>query len=202
MDHVSLYLSALPPSILSSPPALRLFLSSFYLPSFFASQMCTHPLFPSLSSLLFAYTSPPSFPKPSPFTFISFPLIFFPSTTFFPFIFCLYLFELERKYVICPPNTQPTPLNHINDLFSHRLCNYTAKRLLENTVVQLRGEPTTANLRMGERSSVRQWCVRPCTCVCVRARMHVCKANSVILSNLAVQIQVGKRMLKCQGAVS
>lgn len=71
-----------------------------------------------------------------------------------------------------PPNIQPMPLNHINDSFLNRNCNYTAKRLLENIVAQLRGEPTpTANLSKGECSSVRGGVVCACVhfivCVCV-----------------------------------
>lgn len=106
------------------------------------------------------------------------------------------LFEVDSKFAILPPNIQPTLLNHINDSFPNRNFNYTSKRLRENIVVQLRGEPTTtANLSKGECSSVRRNGLCLCMCVCQCVIVWLC-AN-VILSNLAVQTQVAQRVLKC-----
>lgn len=153
--------------------------------------MCTHPL---LIRFLFVYLSSSThFLLPSPSSSFS-------SDLFLPLPYSSFqiscLFEVDSKFAILPPNIQPTLLNHINDSFPNRNFNYTSKRLRENIVVQLRGEPTTtANLSKGECSSVRRNGLCLCMCVCQCVIVWLCE--NVILSNLAVQTQVAQRVLKC-----
>lgn len=151
------------PSARSSPPALCFLCTSFSLNPVFMFKTCTHLLF--ISSLFVHLPELHLLHLHPAFSLWSLPLS--------PF-HILWLFERDSKFAIRPRNPQPRPLNHINDSFLNQHCNYTGERLLDNTVVQLRGEPTTtANLSQGECSSVRGWgrggvaCLCICVCVCV-----------------------------------
>lgn len=66
---------------------------------------------------------------------------------------------------LAPRTAQGGPLEHISDSAWSPNCNYTGERLLETTVVQLRGEPTTtANLRMargGDMFALHRLCLIP-----------------------------------------